>query len=236
MTLSNGLPIKSPMTEDTKKVCEILGIDPDTPDDEVDKAYSAMMAGWYTTSDHRTKEKLIELTNVYQRALVHRDPRINNDRSPEQRDAIYTKKDPMVDIIAQSHDRSSTSQSFGKKEKRPTAIKREKRPTAITVICVISFLGVLFPVLIFFFSPLARQIFAQQFGAWSLSYMAFSTIAGLVCTVGLWLMKKWAAYAYIGLAAVNLAVGLAAGQSDIWTSLIAAIIIFFALKHVAKMT
>jgi VIT1/CCC1 family predicted Fe2+/Mn2+ transporter len=214
------------ITEDTKKVCEILGIDPDTPDDEVDKAYSAMMTEWHTSPDH-AKQRLKELTEVYQRVAFHRDPRMKNDRSSERSDAICAKKDPMVDIIAQSHDRSSTSQS---------SVKKEKRPTAITVICVISFLGALFPVLFFFFSPLARQVFAQQFGAWSLSYMAFSTIAGLVCTVGLWLMKKWAAYAYIGLAAVNLAVGLAAGQSDIWTSLIAVIIIFFALKHVAKMT
>jgi VIT1/CCC1 family predicted Fe2+/Mn2+ transporter len=104
------------------------------------------------------------------------------------------------------------------------------------LICVISFLGVLFPVLFFFFSPLARQVFAQQFGTWSLAYMAFSTIAGLVCTVGLWLMKKWAAYAYTGLAAVNIAVGLAMGQFDIQIILITAVVIFFALKHVNKMS
>jgi hypothetical protein len=134
MPFSNELPIRKPQIEDTQKVCEILGIDPDTPDDEVDKAYIAMMAGWYTTSDDHTKQELVELTKVYQRVAFHRDPRIKNDRSPEQSDAIHTKKDPMVDIIAQSHDRSSTSQSSVKKEKRPTAIKKEKRPTSITVI------------------------------------------------------------------------------------------------------
>ena len=81
------------ITEDIKRVCEILGIDPNTPDDEVDKAYLAMMAEWHTSSDNLTKEKLLELTNVYQRVAFHRDHRIKNDRSSEQSDAIHTKKE-----------------------------------------------------------------------------------------------------------------------------------------------
>jgi hypothetical protein len=85
------------ITEDTKKVCEILGIDPNTSDDEVDKAYSAMMAQWHTSSDNLTKEKLVELTNVYNRVAFHRDHRIKNDQSAVQSDSIHTKKDPLVD-------------------------------------------------------------------------------------------------------------------------------------------
>jgi hypothetical protein len=238
MTFSDELPIRSPLTEDTKKICEILGLAPDTPDDEVDKAYIAMMAGWHTASDDHTKQELVELTKLYQRVAFHRDPRIRSDRSSEQSDAIRTKKDPMVDIIAQSHDRSSPSQSSVKKEKLPTAIKREKRPTAITVICVISVISIIgsFTVSAFFFSSSVRQISSQQFGAWYLPFLVFRAIVDLVCTVGLWLMKKWAAYAYTGVAAVTLAVQLAMGKSDIWSFLITAIVIFFALKYVTKMS
>jgi hypothetical protein len=94
------------ITEDTKKICEILGIDPDTPDDEVDKAYSAMMAQWHTSSDNLTKEKLVELTKVYNRVAFHRDHHIKNDQSSMQSDSIHTKKDPMVDIIAHSRGQS----------------------------------------------------------------------------------------------------------------------------------
>jgi hypothetical protein len=108
MTFSDELPIRRPLTEDTKKVCEILGLDPDTPDDEVDKAYIAMMAEWHTSPD-LTKQKLKELTEVYHRVVFHRDHRIKNDRSSVQSDAIYAKKNPMVDISAQSHGQSSNA-------------------------------------------------------------------------------------------------------------------------------
>ena len=99
------------ITEDTKKVCETLGIDPDAPDDKVDKAYVAMMAG-YTSSDNRTKQKLKELTEAYQRVLFHRGARIKEDQSSEQNDAKDTNKDQVVDIVSQSDDRSSASQSL----------------------------------------------------------------------------------------------------------------------------
>jgi hypothetical protein len=61
-----------PLTEDAAKLCEMLGTGPDAPDDEVNKAYSAMMAGWYTSSDDRTKQELLELTKVYHRVTFHR--------------------------------------------------------------------------------------------------------------------------------------------------------------------
>ena len=138
---------------------------------------------------------------------------------------IFAKLTP--EDFAQSHGRSSTTQS---------SVKKAKRPTSITVICVISIIGVLFTVSAFFFSSLVLKISAQQFGAWYLPFLAFRVIVDLVCTVGLWLMKKWAAYAYTGVAAVGLAVELAMGKSDIWSFLITAIVIFFALKHVAKMS
>ncbi|MCJ7546724.1 MAG: hypothetical protein MUP30_07870 [Deltaproteobacteria bacterium] len=108
--------------------------------------------------------------------------------------------------------------------------EKAKRPTAITVICVISFLGTLITIPIIF-SSIARQI-----GAWYPPYLAFSVVVGLVCMVGLWMMKKWAAYAYTGFVGINQVVLLAMGVWNIKALLIPGIVIFFALKHVAKMS
>ena len=115
-------------------------------------------------------------------------------------------------------------------------IIRQKRKSGLrqTVICVI-IMGY-YLTFLFFFSSLVLKISAQQFGSWYLPFLAFRAIVDLVCTVGLWLMKKWAVYALTGVAAVALAVQLAMGKSDIWSFLITAVVIFFALKHVAKMS
>jgi hypothetical protein len=137
---------------------------------------------------------------------------------------IFAKLTP--EDFAPSHGQSSTSKS---------PVKQEKRPTSITVICVIGILGILIPVLMLF-SSTAREILAEQSGVLRLSYMAFASIVSLVCIVGLWRMKKWAAYAYTGWAAVGMAVQLAMGQLDIQSFLITAIVIFFALMHVGKMS
>jgi hypothetical protein len=108
--------------------------------------------------------------------------------------------------------------------------EKAKRPTSITVICVIGFIGALITVPLIF-SPIAPQI-----GAWYPPYLAFSAVVGLVCMVGLWMMKKWAAYTYTGFVALNQIVLLAMGVWNILALLIPAIVIFFALKNVSKMS
>lgn len=106
----------------------------------------------------------------------------------------------------------------------------EKRPTSITVICVIGFVGALIS-LPLIFSPIAQQI-----GSWYPPYLAIASVAGLVCMAGLWKMKKWAAYAYTGLVALNQVVLLAMGVWNFIALLIPAVVIYFALKHVPKMS
>jgi glycerol-3-phosphate acyltransferase PlsY len=105
-----------------------------------------------------------------------------------------------------------------------------KRPTSITVICVIGFFGALLTVPLIF-SPLAQQV-----GAWYPPYLGFSAVVGLACMIGLWMMKKWSAYTYTGLVALNQVVMLAMGVWNILALLIPAVVIFFALKNVPKMT
>ena len=113
--------------------------------------------------------------------------------------------------------------------------ERAKRPTSITIICVIGNLGMLIAVPLIF-SPIAQQIVAQQIGSWYPPYLGFSSVIGLVCMVGLWMMKKWAAYTYTGFVALNQIVLLAMGAWNVLALLIPAVVIFFALKHVSKMS
>jgi hypothetical protein len=54
--------------------------------------------------------------------------------------------------------------------------------------------------------------------------------------VGLWMMKKWAAYTYTGFVLLNQVVLLVMGVWNVMALLVPAIVIFFALKHVSKMT
>ena len=54
--------------------------------------------------------------------------------------------------------------------------------------------------------------------------------------IGLWMMKKWAAYTYTGLVGINQIVLIAMGVWNIMALAIPAIVIFFALKHSPKMS
>jgi len=105
-----------------------------------------------------------------------------------------------------------------------------KRPASITVICVVGFVGALVAVSLIF-SPAAQKV-----GSWYPPYLAISALLGLTCTIGLWLMKKWAVYTYIGVVALNQIVILVMGVWNVMALLIPAVVIFFALKHVSKMS
>jgi hypothetical protein len=53
--------------------------------------------------------------------------------------------------------------------------------------------------------------------------------------VGLWMMKKWAAYLYTGFVLLNQIVLLAMGVWNIMAFIIPAIVVGIALYHVKKM-
>ena len=98
------------------------------------------------------------------------------------------------------------------------------------MICVIGFAGALFA-LPLLFSPEARLL-----GGWYPPYLATSTVVGLVCMIGLWMMKQWAAYTYTGFVVINQVILLAMGVWNVLALLLPAIVAFFALKNVSKMT
>ena len=107
--------------------------------------------------------------------------------------------------------------------------KNKKRPTAITVICVIGFIGLAFTI------PLIFSDVAQEIGSWYPPYLALSAVIGLICMIGLWKMKKWAAYTYTGFVILNQVVLLAMGVWNIMAAIAPAIVIGIALFHVDKM-
>lgn len=106
----------------------------------------------------------------------------------------------------------------------------KKRPVIITVICIVGFIGAAFAIPLVF-SPVASSI-----GAWYPPYLAFTSIVGLTCLIGLWKMKKWGIIGYSALTAVNQLVLLAMGVWSILALLIPGIVIAISFSHFSKMT
>src|SRR5215831_2339575 len=107
--------------------------------------------------------------------------------------------------------------------------KTYSRPLSITVICIVGLLGALLVV------PMVKSPMAAAIGAWYPPYLAISAAVGGVCMLGLWFMKRWAAYAYAGFVLLNQVVLLAAGRWTPLALLIPGIVVYFALKHSPRM-
>jgi hypothetical protein len=109
-----------------------------------------------------------------------------------------------------------------------------QRPVAITVICILGFLGALLTIPLFMMA--ASLSMGLGVGSWYLLYLAFATVVGLACMVGLWRMKKWAAYTYAGFVAINQVVLIAGGLWTIFSLLIPAVVVIIALKYSPRMS
>jgi hypothetical protein len=112
----------------------------------------------------------------------------------------------------------------------PVAPVKAGRPASITIICIIGLLGALITV------PLVFTVITHQVYTWYPLYTVFSFIIRLACLIGLWMMKKWAAYTYTGFAVLNQIVLLTAGRWNILALIIPAVVIFFALRNLSKMS
>jgi hypothetical protein len=107
--------------------------------------------------------------------------------------------------------------------------ENKHRPIAITVICVIGFIGAVFTIPMIF-SPITRQI-----GNWYPPCLGLSALIGLICMIGLWKMKKWAAYTYTAFVVINQIVLIVMGIWNILALIIPGIVIGIALSHINKM-
>ncbi|WP_153912776.1 hypothetical protein [Shewanella sp. TC10] len=76
-------------------------------------------------------------------------------------------------------------------------IEAKKRPALISIVCILHFVGGLISLPIIFTDS------ATIVGAWYPYFLAIATLIGLATFIGLWMMKRLAAYAYIFYALVN---------------------------------
>lgn len=104
-----------------------------------------------------------------------------------------------------------------------------KRPVIIAVICVLGVIGALVAIPLIF-SPLTREI-----GAWYPPVLALSVVIGLTCMVGLWQMRKWAAYTYTGFFVFNQVFLMVMGVWNIGSLLIPGIVVIVIMANIGKM-
>jgi hypothetical protein len=103
------------------------------------------------------------------------------------------------------------------------------RPIPITILSVICAIGALFTI------PLIFSEAARSIGGWYPPCLAFSAVIGLACTVGFWLMRKWAAYLYIAMFVVNQIVMLAMGIWSIFALVLPLIVVVIACVYLPRM-
>jgi hypothetical protein len=104
-----------------------------------------------------------------------------------------------------------------------------RRPIAMTAICVVSGLGILFTI------PLIFSEAAASIGAWYPPFLAASAAVGAACTVGFWLMRRWAVYLYTGVLCLSQIVLLAMGAWNIVALLIPLAVVMIGFIYLPHM-
>ena len=104
-----------------------------------------------------------------------------------------------------------------------------RRPIAMTAISVVSGLGILFTI------PLIFSEAAASIGAWYPPFLAASAAVGAACTVGFWLMRRWAVYLYTGVLCLSQIVLLAMGAWNIVALLIPLAVVMIGFIYLPHM-
>jgi hypothetical protein len=103
---------------------------------------------------------------------------------------------------------------------------------AITVICILSIIGLVLGVI----GLVAGAAAISALGVWFLIYQAIALAVGAVCTYGLWMMKKWALYLYTALFVVAQAIGLLIGGFSLIGLVIPLIVLAICWAYQGRMT
>lgn len=106
----------------------------------------------------------------------------------------------------------------------------KKRPTDITIICIFMLIASI-AFIVFMLSPYAKEIPVEE-----RVIRLFCIPIILTCIVGLWKMKKWATYTYTGLFVMGQIILIVSGEWEARSFIIPGTFVFFALKHISKMT
>lgn len=104
------------------------------------------------------------------------------------------------------------------------------KPLAIIAVCVIGFINAT-QMLNLVFSPMTKQL-----GGIYPAYFGVSVLVSVLCLLGLWMMKRWAALAYIAVLVANQAVLLATGFWEISALIMPLLMVGLLLKHLAAMS
>ena len=115
-----------------------------------------------------------------------------------------------------------------------TSTTKTNRPSSITLISVFEIIAG-FLLFYFIISP-GFPNSVQDRSVWEALFFAFSGIGLLVSGIGLWLMKKWAVYAFIAIAIISQVYVISVGRWNFLSLLILAIPIYVGYKHLSKMT
>jgi hypothetical protein len=109
------------------------------------------------------------------------------------------------------------------------AVDPHERPILIIIICVIGFFAAALSVPAFF------MVAMLSLPPWYPVLLGISTVIGLACLIGLWMMRKWAVYTYTGLSATNQVILIATGLWNPFTLLLPAIVIVVMFIYLSKM-
>ena len=105
----------------------------------------------------------------------------------------------------------------------------KERPGIITGVCIVGFIGALLVVPVIF-SDIAKSI-----GTWYPPYLAFSALVGLICMIGLWMMKKWGIITYTVFVGINQVVLFVMGVWNIFAIIIPGIVIAIGFSKFNEM-
>lgn len=111
---------------------------------------------------------------------------------------------------------------------------KTKRPLLIILICVLGFLGTVDIFWIILYPSITSTL--QHFGLGYTSYLAFSSLFLLGCSIGFWLMKKWAVYGYTAFTILNQVALLMMGQWTVFALILPAIILFVGYRYLSQMS
>lgn len=107
--------------------------------------------------------------------------------------------------------------------------KETNRPVAITFVCTVAFVWASLSIPLIFFST------SKYIGAWYPPYLAFTVVASYASGFGIWSMKKWGFYAYVGFNIINQIILISMEMWSLFSILIPAIVIGVAYTHLKSM-
>jgi hypothetical protein len=107
-----------------------------------------------------------------------------------------------------------------------------QRPVAITVICVLSAIGIVLGIIGLF----AAASVLSAIASWYPIYTGISIVIGAICTYGLWMMKKWALYLYTAIFVINQVIAFMLGAFSLLGLVIPLIVVVICWVYQARMT